>query len=122
MFIASPFGPGRTAPGREHGLVGLRPGLAPPPHARHHDEHEHGDDDDQDDKKHVPLLPATRGNWLPSAADPRCLLSRYFGTKKLAIFFYKLGCPSGGGWHFLVSPARSALHRVRGDCCRRGPR
>jgi hypothetical protein len=35
------------------------------------------------------------GNWLPAAADPQCLLSTYFGTKKLAIYFYKLRCPSG---------------------------
>jgi hypothetical protein len=37
-------------PGRGHGRVRLRLGLAHPPDARRHNDHEHGDDGDQDEK------------------------------------------------------------------------
>jgi hypothetical protein len=42
------------------------------------------------------------------------LLSTYFGTKKLAIFFYKQDVQVVGSRHFLVSPARpdGLLHHV----------
>jgi hypothetical protein len=42
--------PGQKAPGRGHGWVRLRLGLALPPDALHHNDHEHGDDGDQDEK------------------------------------------------------------------------
>ena len=78
---------GQKAPGHGHSPAGLRPGLAPPAHARQRDDHDYGDDDDQNDEEHGPLLPATRGNWPPSAADPWSLPSTYIRIEKLAIYF-----------------------------------
>src|ERR1700728_2207921 len=57
------------------------------------------------------------GELAAVGADPRCLLSTYSGTKKLAIFFHKPGCPGGGELAFPGQPrpiGRSASSR---SCC-----